>query len=234
MQRTLLFLYPILSVVSQLIVALLLGLALFPSMLFIGWAWSAVGGLNAGAGGVLLFCLALGFAFILFGNTLLVLVILISRVFRIRATEKRAKVFSPTTIFYALYSLLLHVASSFYLPVLKSSYFNVWFYRRMGAKIGKGTLVATNRIWDCDLVEIGENCIIGGNASISAHYAQGARGRLRKVVIGNSVTVGANSSIMPGVVIEDNVVVGAHTLVPPGMHLKSGGIYLGVPAERVN
>jgi NDP-sugar pyrophosphorylase family protein len=86
---------------------------------------------------------------------------------------------------------------------------------------------------DADLIEIGENCIIGGNSSIAAHYAAGARGRLRKVRIGNSVTIGANTAVMPGVVIENNVTVGANSLVALGMHLKSGGTYLGVPVERI-
>src|SRR3990172_57762 len=102
MRRTLLWLYPILSVVSQFIVALLLGLALFPSALFLRWAWTAVGGLRADVWGLLGLCLALGFAFVLFGNSLLMLVIVLSRAFRIRATERRAQVFSFATIHYAL------------------------------------------------------------------------------------------------------------------------------------
>lgn len=110
----------------------------------------------------------------------------------------------------------------------------MWFYRGMGAKIGAGTVIATTRLWDCDLIEIGKDCLIGGNASIAAHVIQGNRGRLRRVRIGSRVTIGANSSVMPGVVIEDNVVVGANSLVPQGMHLKQGGIYLGVPVKRVN
>lgn len=228
------FLYPILSFVSQLLVGSLLGLALVPSFLFLQWVLILMGGSVTGIWPAVAFCLALGLAFILFGNSLLLLIVLIRNVFRIHNTERRGHVYSPAAIGHALFNLLLHVGSLCYLQFIKSSYFNASFYRGMGAKIGRGTIVATHRIWDCDLVEIGENCIIGGNSSISAHYAAGERGRLRRVRIGNSVTIGANASIMPGVVIEDHVVVGANSVVTLGKRLKAGGIYLGVPAVRIN
>lgn len=228
------FLYVLLSLLSQLVAALILGLALAPSLIFLRWCWLQLGPTIGTPFSLMLFCLAAGVAFILYGNSLLLLIVIVRKVFGIRNRERKGSVFSVASAITALNNLLLNIASVFYLPMLKSGYFNVLFYRAMGAKIGKGTIIATQRLWDVDLIEIGDNCIIGGNSSISAHYAEGTRGRLRKVRIGNSVTIGANSSIMPGVVIEDNVVVGANSLVPLGMRLKSGGLYLGVPVERVN
>jgi acetyltransferase-like isoleucine patch superfamily enzyme len=232
MSRWLSILYAIVSLLGQLLVGLLIGLALVPSVLFVRWVWVQLPGDTFFD--VLLLCLAVGLGFVIFGNALLLVIILVRNVFRIRNRERRGKVFSVESIGNALYNLLLHVASLYYLPVLKSTYFNLWFYRAMGAKIGKGTLIATHRLWDVDLIEIGEDCLIGGNSSIAAHYAQGSRGRLRRVRIGNRVTIGANTSVMPGVVIEDDVTVGSNSLVPLGVHLKSGGIYLGVPVQRVN
>lgn len=233
MQRFPTFLYLLLSLVSQLLVGLILGVALFPAILFLSWVWARLGGL-ATPSSILLFSLSIGFAYLVFGNALLLVIIVIRNLFGLRSREVRGKVVSVESVRTGLYNLLLLVAASFYLAMLKSSYFNQLFYRGMGAKIGKGTIIATHRLWDCDLIEIGENCIIGGNSSISAHYAQGQRARLRKVRIGNSVTIGANTSVMPGVVIDENVIVGANSLVPMGMHLASGGIYVGVPVERVN
>lgn len=234
MQRILRALYPLLSLLSQLIVALVLGLAAIPSFFFLRWTWDQLGSSLDTVWGAVVFCLALGFAFFLFGNSLLVVIILARNLFRIRNREQRSSIFSLAAMGNALFNLLTHVASLYYLPLLNSNYFNVWFYRGMGAKIGKGTIVSTHRLWDCDLIEIGENCLIGSNSSIAAHFIQGTRGRLRKVHIGNFVTIGANTSVMPGVVIDDGVIVGANSLVPQGMHLESGGVYLGVPVQRVN
>lgn len=145
----------------------------------------------------------------------------------------RAPVFTGCPWLSSL-QLALEFGCFFYLPLIRSSALIVWFYRGMGARIGAGTVIATTRLWDCNLIEIGENCMIGGNASIAAHMINGERGRLRRVRIGSRVTIGANSSVMPGAIIEDDVVVGANSLVLQGMKLKSGGVYLGVPVRRVN
>jgi acetyltransferase-like isoleucine patch superfamily enzyme len=225
-------LYFVFSVLAQVLIAVLLGIAAIPSIFFIRWAWQALPSLNTIVG-ALGYGLSIGLAFLLFGNSLLVLILAIRNLFGLRNHEQRAHLVSMATVNTALYNLMLHVANQFFLSVLKGSYLSLLFYRGMGAKIGRGTLINTHRIWDCDLLEIGENCIIGGNASIAAHVAQGARGHLRKVRIGNNVTIGANTSVMAGVTIEDNVVVGANSLVPVGAHLEAGKTYIGVPAKPV-
>jgi UDP-3-O-[3-hydroxymyristoyl] glucosamine N-acyltransferase len=46
----------------------------------------------------------------------------------------------------------------------------------MGAKIRKGALTATTRMFDCDLIEIGKNCLIGGGVAIVAHSGEKRRG----------------------------------------------------------
>src|SRR3990172_4668466 len=220
-KRTTGLLYSVLSLLSQLIIVLLLGFAALPSFFFIRWMASVFLSDQITIWQAMVFCLSLGFGFVIFGNTLLVLIVALRTIFRVHSHEQRGSLFSGAALGSILYNLLLSLAAFFYLPLLRSSALIVWFYRGMGARIGAHTVIATTRLWDCDLIEIGENCMIGGNASIAAHVINGTRGRLRRVRIGNSVTIGANSSIMPGVVIEDDVIVGAHTLVSPGMHLKS-------------
>lgn len=233
-ERATQILYAILSLVSQLIIAVILGLAAVPAFFLVHWAFSTLLLGEITIWQAFLFCIALGFFYVLFGNTLLIFIIVVRMILRIRSQERRGSLFSAAALGSVLYNLLLSLAAFFYLPLIRSSILIVWFYRGMGARIGTGTVIATTRLWDCDLIEIGENCMIGGNASIAAHVINGAHGRLRRVRIGNSVTIGANSSVMPGVVIEDNVVVGANSLVPQGMRLKSGGIYLGVPVQAIN
>ncbi|MCW5732916.1 MAG: hypothetical protein KIS73_02255 [Enhydrobacter sp.] len=233
MDKRLLGLYPYASLLAQLLVGLLLGLALLPSLVWLHWVWQRLAGIQ-GLWPLLALGLAAGLAFILFGNTLLLLIVLVRRLFRLGNQEQRAELVSWAGLRAALFNLLLHTAGMFYQPLLKSGYFNVVFYRAMGAKVGKDTMIATDRLWDCDLIEIGDECVIGGNSSISAHYVLGRRAGLRKVRIGNRVTIGGNTSVMPGVVIEDDVVVGGNSLVPIGMRLKSGGVYLGVPVKKIN
>jgi acetyltransferase-like isoleucine patch superfamily enzyme len=225
--------YPLLSVASQLLAAALLGLALVPPFLLVRAVFEALQPL-ANLLKVLAFCISVGFGFIVFGIALLSLIVLAKWSLGIKSVERRDSIYSAAAAKVALLNFLLNLATFAFLPLLHSNYFLVWFYRGMGAKIGIGTVLSTHRLWDCDLIEIGEDCLIGSNSSIAAHTIVGNSGRLRKVRIGSRVTIGANSSVMPGVVIEDDVIVGSNSLVPQGAHLESGGVYMGVPAQRIN
>lgn len=224
-------LYLLVSLFGQLVVAFIIGIAAVPAVLFWGWAWQLLAPQLYSFSGAFGLGLAIGLAFLIFGNSLLVLILIVRNVFGLRNHEQRAAIVSLAAVRAALYNLLLHLGNQLFLSVIRGSYIGLLFYRGMGAKIGQGTLIITHRIWDCDLLEIGRDCVIGGNASIAAHVTQGERGRLRRVRIGNNVTIGANTSIMPGVIIEDNVIVGANSLVPMGMRLEAGKSYIGVPVR---
>lgn len=97
----------------------------------------------------------------------------------------------------------------------------------MGAKIGKGTIINTTRISDCDIISIGEDCIIGGDVVINGHSAENEFLHRERVIIGNNVTIGQYATILPGVIIGDNVTVGANTVVPKGKVLENNSIYIG-------
>jgi acetyltransferase-like isoleucine patch superfamily enzyme len=192
--------------------------------------------------------LMFGMDFVLFGNLLLLTIVGLRHLFRLKNQEYAGDIDNPASVFgghfpelqrnwilarLGTYNFLLNLAQVIYLPFIRSTPLINWFYRGMGARIGPGTLIATTRIFDCDLIEIGSGCIIGGGSAITAHSAEGSIGMLKKVVVGNHVTIGANSYIMPGVVIEDHVRVGPNSLVPRDRRLEAGGTYLGVPVRRL-
>jgi acetyltransferase-like isoleucine patch superfamily enzyme len=54
--------------------------------------------------------------------------------------------------------------------------------------------------------------------------------QFKKTTIGNNVTIGANSTILP-VKISNNIVVGAGSVVTKNLSIK--GIYVGNPAELI-
>lgn len=115
--------------------------------------------------------------------------------------------------------------------ILPSLQLKVWLLRSLGVKVGKNTafgLMAMIDIFFPELITIGENCILGYNSVILGHEFLINEYRLGKVVIGNNVMIGANSTILPGVVIGDNAVIGAGTVVskdvPPGAFVVSGAM----------
>ena len=106
-------------------------------------------------------------------------------------------------------------------------------YSSMGINIGDHVSVGLEVTMDVffpELIEIGDNSIIGFNTTILCHEFLVDEYRTGKVVIGKNVTIGANTTILPGVRIADGSVVSAHSLVNSDV----SGFVGGVPARPLN
>ncbi|WP_168118484.1 acyltransferase [Paenibacillus sp. HB172176] len=90
-------------------------------------------------------------------------------------------------------------------------------YRRLlGMKVGEHTSFALMVMVDVffpEKISVGRNSIIGYNTTILTHEYLIKEYRLGQVVIGDSVMIGANTTILPGVTIGDHAVVAAGSLV---------------------
>lgn len=222
------------TLVSHLLGALLVGLALMPGYFLVAWTWDGVVGILHYFWAGLLICLSGGLGYFLFIDLLLILIVITRQVLGLRNREVDAPIMSKTGLRLGTYNWLVAIAKQFALPLVRTTPIIVWFYRGMGAKIGKNTLISTSRLWDCDLIEIGNNSVIGGNAAIAGHLTTAlGRGILKKVKIGNRVTIGADTMICPGVTIEDNVIVAPCSMVPPDSHLERKSVYAGVPVNKI-
>jgi len=108
------------------------------------------------------------------------------------------------------------------------------YYRMLGMKIGKNTLVG-GTIMDPCLTEIGDNCTMGLYAVIYGHIHDYEKETILmdKIIIGNNAVIGAGAFIMPGAIIEDDVKIAAGAVVTKGQLLKKGKIYGGIPAKEI-
>jgi acetyltransferase-like isoleucine patch superfamily enzyme len=104
-----------------------------------------------------------------------------------------------------------------------------WLYRRIGVKVGKNVsfgLESTVDVFFPELIEIGDNSIIGYNTVLLAHEFLVDECRVGEVKIGKNVVIGANCTVLPGVEIGDNSIISAHSLVnrdvPP--NVLAGGV----------
>jgi acetyltransferase-like isoleucine patch superfamily enzyme len=102
-------------------------------------------------------------------------------------------------------------------------------------KIGKNSKIQSHS-FICELVTIGDNSIIAhGVMFINDLFADGKPANGDKKLwkstnIGNNVSIGSNSTILP-VNICDNVVIGAGSVVTKDIN--SSGVYAGNPAKRI-
>lgn len=86
----------------------------------------------------------------------------------------------------------------------------------LGMKIGDKTSIAYKAMPDLmfpERISIGENSVIGYNATLLTHEYLIDEYRIGNIEIGSNVLIGANVLVLPGVSIGDNAVVGAMTLV---------------------
>lgn len=93
-----------------------------------------------------------------------------------------------------------------------------------GMKVGKDASIGLAAMFDIfypELIEIGENSIIGYNATIIAHEYLVKEMRTGKVIIGKDVLIGANATILAGVKIGDFSTVSAGTVVAGNIPEKS-------------
>lgn len=116
-----------------------------------------------------------------------------------------------------------------YLPSLRVKNF---LYRLLGIKVGRGVsfgLMAMVDVFYPRYITIGDNSVIGYNATLLAHEFLVRELRLGLVEIGSNVMIGANATILPGVSIGDGAVIGAGALV--NSDIPPGALACGVPAR---
>jgi non-ribosomal peptide synthetase-like protein len=109
----------------------------------------------------------------------------------------------------------------------------VLFHRLMGMKIGKRVQINTAVIGDSNLIEIGDDTVIGGDATLIGHSAEHGNLVTGRVKIGSNVTVGLMAMIMPGSEIGDRAVIAANAFLPKDSRVGPGEIWAGIPARKV-
>lgn len=103
-------------------------------------------------------------------------------------------------------------------------------YLALGAKLGENTY-SGGTIMDPPLTSIGANTLIGDDAVLICHAIEGGSLSHAPIVIGDHATIGAKAVVLPGVTIENQAIVAAGAVVAKGTHIKSGEIWVGIPAR---
>lgn len=111
----------------------------------------------------------------------------------------------------------------------------VWtaYLRLSGARIGRRVYVNSLGLSDYNLLEFGDDVVIGADVHIAGHTVEGGVVKTGTVRLGRGVTVGVGCIIEIGVRAGDRCQIGALSFVPKAEALAAGAVYVGVPVRRL-
>jgi non-ribosomal peptide synthetase-like protein len=212
--------------------AVLYGLAAFPSFWGVlsfwrgstGWdLWLRVLALSGLIfAGFFLFALAL------------VLVVGLFRLLTFAGTPRgRFPYYSLKAFQWASYNALILAVRFTVMDFLRVTPFLPFFHRLMGMRVGKRVQINTKVIADSNLIEIGDDTVVGGDVTLVCHAAEAGDLVTAPVRIGKRVTIGLMAIIFPGCEIGDGAIIAANAVLPKGTKVPPNTIWAGIPARQV-
>tara|TARA_B100000131_G_scaffold220197_1_gene211729 strand:- start:194 stop:904 length:711 start_codon:yes stop_codon:yes gene_type:complete len=225
-------LQPVITTLFILIACIVYGLSLTPAILFMNYIIAKISVFSIALKAFILgFCISL--SFFIFGISLIILVGIIVRLLPIKPKPGIYNLKSIDTIKWGLSGAFLKLVNLTFLDFITPTFLNVFYFKLIGAKIGKNVQINSVNINDPWLLEIGDDSVIGGAASINCHVVESGKLILEKVKIGNKCTIGAKALIWPGCEVGDKSVVAARSTLKKRTKVGSREIWKGDPAKNI-
>ncbi|KAF7975487.1 hypothetical protein HWV62_9401 [Athelia sp. TMB] len=120
-------------------------------------------------------------------------------------------------------------------PLTGSAYI-VWYFRALGANIGKNVALfaggKTGLMTEPDLVELGDEVSMD-ECSVVAHINSRGNFALNRLRISPGCALRSGSRLLSGASMEDSSMLCEHTLLTSGEIAESGEVYVGWPARQL-
>ena len=223
------------TVVSLIVVeTLVIASALSPVLA----AWFLLASLPlAPAVRLVVFALMAGPSYLVFALTLMPLSAIVTRILGWRA-PLRAEM-RITDLEWPLLNWVRGVAVNHVVRVLAGQLFRgtpPWsvYLRLSGARVGRRVYVNSLSVSDHNLLEFGDDVVIGADAHVAGHTVERGVVKTAPVRFGPRVVVGVGSIVDIGVTVGAGCQIGALSLVPKYVTLQAGAVYVGVPARRID
>lgn len=141
--------------------------------------------------------------------------------------------FSIESIPWFYHNALTYLVRYTILDFITPSPLNIYFFKAMGMKVGKGVMINTSNISDPCLIKLEDYVTIGGSAYMMAHYGMKGYLIIDKLVIKRGAMIGLCAKILGGVTIGEKAVVAPNMAVLPKTVIKDGEKF-GVPLASVS
>jgi hypothetical protein len=228
-ERAVALIQVIFSLFMYLLAALIIGLSIFPGVMICLYVWKAAFALNMSAR-VFLLCLSFAGSYFIFGFCLIFITGIVRVIFGLTLREGEYPVASLGALKWVLVNALVQLVANIFMDFMILTPFITLFFRLMGAKVGKNVQINSKYCADLSLLELEDQAVIGGHATVIAHSFERGRLILRKVKIGKQAVIGLNSVILPGCQIGDNALIAAGAVLQKNTVVEPRSVYFGVPA----
>lgn len=159
--------------------------------------------------------MSLAAGFFMYGSTLIFVVPLVNKLLPLKVKPLRASWFSLSVIPWYYHNALTYLVRYTFLEFITPTPMNLLFFRMMGMKIGKGSMINSTNISDPCLIEIGDFVTIGGSATLISHYGMKGMLIIDKLIIEDNVTVGLRACVFGDVVIGQGATIKPNEVILP-------------------
>jgi non-ribosomal peptide synthetase-like protein len=129
-----------------------------------------------------------------------------------------------------------HLAEPFLVGALTGTPFVCWYFRMLGAKIGRRVYMETTDLTEFDLVRIGDQAALNADCTIQTHLFEDRVMKMSTIDIAPRCKVGAGSLVLYDTRLEEGAALGALSLLMKGETLPAWTSWQGIPAlpeERI-
>lgn len=136
-------------------------------------------------------------------------------------------------VYYFRWWFAARVAGLVHIKWLQGTPVMRFYWRLLGAKVGRDVIISDYEAGALDLVEIGEGTTFGSKTTFANGEAIGDKLVLGRIKIGRDVTVGASVVFGHGSVTKDHAEIADLTAIPAGATVGEGEIWDGTPGRKV-
>jgi non-ribosomal peptide synthetase-like protein len=124
-----------------------------------------------------------------------------------------------------------HLASPFLVGSLSGTPFICWYFRLLGARIGRRVYLETTDFSEFDLAHIGDEAALNADCTVQTHLFEDRVMKMSHVDIGAGCSVGAGSLVLYDTLMEPASRLGALSLLMKGEVLPGRTAWTGIPAR---
>jgi non-ribosomal peptide synthetase-like protein len=125
------------------------------------------------------------------------------------------------------------LACLFFVEKLTGTPWVNWYFRLLGARIGRRVYLDTTDLTEFDLVQLDDDAAINEYATLQTHLFEDRVMKTGRVEVGAGASVGTMSLVLYDTRIEAGAKLGDLSLLMKGESLPAGSTWAGAPARRV-